>query len=52
MDLKTALPSEVRALIKTGEINTQTSSMCNGYAQANMAVLPKDLAFDYCESQL
>ena len=47
MDLKTALPSEVRALIRTGEIDAQTSGMCTGYAQANMAVLPKDLAFDF-----
>ena len=47
MDLKTALPSEVRALIRTGEIDAQTSGMCTRYAQANMAVLPKDLAFDF-----
>ena len=47
MNLKTALPSEVRALIRTEEIDAQTSGMCTGYAQANMAVLPKDLAFDF-----
>ena len=40
-------PSEVRQLIREGKIDFQTSGMCNGYAQANMAVLPKDLAFDF-----
>ena len=47
MNLATATPSEVRQLIRKGEIDAQTSGMCNGYAQANMAVLPKDLAFDF-----
>ena len=40
-------PSEVRQLIREGKIDFQTSGMCNGFAQANMAVLPKDLAFDF-----
>ena len=40
-------PSEVRQLIGEGKIDFQTSGMCNGFAQANMAVLPKDLAFDF-----
>lgn len=47
MDFSTMKPSEVRKLIRTGEIDYQTSGMCNGYAQANMAVLPKELAFDF-----
>ena len=47
MDFAKMRPSEVRKLIRTGEIDYQTSGMCNGYAQANMAILPKELAFDF-----
>lgn len=47
MDLSKASPAKVRAMIRTGEITGQTSGMCDGYAQANLAILPKDLAFDF-----
>lgn len=47
MDLSKASPAEVRAMIRTGEITGQTSGMCDGYAQSNLAILPKDLAFDF-----
>ena len=47
MDLANAKPQEVRALIREGKIDAPTTGMCNGYAQANMAILPKDLAFDF-----
>jgi uncharacterized protein YcsI (UPF0317 family) len=40
-------PKDVRQLIRKGELATFTSGMCNGYAQANLAVLPKELAFDF-----
>lgn len=40
-------PSEVRALIREGKINYFTSGMCAGYAQANLVILPKDLAYDF-----
>ena len=40
-------PKEVRELIRKGEITCQTSGMCNGYAQANLVVLPKKEAFDF-----
>lgn len=40
-------PHDVRLKIRAGEIATQTSGMCLGYAQANLAVLPKDLAYDF-----
>lgn len=40
-------PYEVRQLIRGGKINYQTSGMCLGYAQANLAILPKDLAYDF-----
>jgi len=40
-------PAEVRALIRTGKIDWNTSGMCAGYAQANLVVLPKALAYDF-----
>lgn len=40
-------PSEVREFIRK-EIHTgQTSGMCSGYAQANLVILPKELAYDF-----
>ena len=38
------LPLEVRKLIRSGEIDYQTSGMCAGYAQANLVVLPREEA--------
>src|SRR5574344_3067657 len=40
-------PSEVRALIRSGKIASQTSGMCAGYAQANLCVLPREYAYDF-----
>ena len=40
-------PEEVRNLIRKGEITGQTSGMCNGYAQANLVILPQKEAFDF-----
>ena len=40
-------PAQVRELIRRGEITTPTSGMCPGYAQANLVVLPKELAYDF-----
>lgn len=47
MDLVNARPIDVRKMIRNGEITTPTSGMCAGYAQANLAILPKDLAYDF-----
>ena len=47
MDYVNALPGDVRKQIRRGEITTPTSGMCAGYAQANLAILPKDLAYDF-----
>lgn len=47
MDYSETKPSELRDLIRKGTITSPTSGMCNGYAQANLVVLPKDLAFDF-----
>lgn len=40
-------PAEVRALIREGRIDCQTSGMCPGYAQANLCILPKKYAYDF-----
>lgn len=47
MDYSTMHPQDVKKLIREGKITTQTSGMCNGYAQANLCILPKDWAFDF-----
>lgn len=44
---RNSLPSEVRSLIRTQKITGQTSGMCDGYAQANLCVLPKKYAYDF-----
>ncbi len=40
-------PSEVRQLIREGKITGQTSGMCDGYAQGNLLILPKEYAYDF-----
>lgn len=47
MDYSSMSPCEIRKLIKEQKITGQTSGMCAGYAQANLCILPKDLAFDF-----
>lgn len=46
-DYASASPREVRALIREGKITGPTAGMSAGYAQANLVVLPKDLAYDF-----
>ena len=41
------LPKEVRKLAGEGKITGQTSGMCDGFAQANLCVLPKKYAYDF-----
>lgn len=40
-------PKAVRKLIREGKITEPTAGMCAGYAQANLVILPKDLAYDF-----
>lgn len=40
-------PYDVRKLIRNGKITTPTAGMCEGYAQANLVILPKDIAYDF-----
>lgn len=46
----TALPSDparVRDLIRSGEVTETTAGMAPGRVQANLVVLPRDMAFDF-----
>lgn len=47
MDFSNWNPKDVRAKIRNGEITTPTAGMCSEYAQANLVVLPKELAYDF-----
>ncbi len=47
MDYSAMRPAEARARIRSGEIKGPTAGMCAGYAQANLAVLPRELAYDF-----
>lgn len=47
MDYSKMQPKEVRTLIREGKITGQTSGMCDGYAQGNLIVLPKEYAYDF-----
>lgn len=40
-------PEDVRKLIAEEKITFQTSGMCDGYAQANLCILPKKYAYDF-----
>ena len=40
-------PQEVRRMIREGKWDRPTSGMCEGYVQANLVVLSKDLAYDF-----
>ena len=40
-------PKEVRGLIRRGELVQPTSSLTLGYAQANLVILPREVAFDF-----
>ena len=40
-------PGELRALIREGELVRPTSGLAPGHVQANLAILPRDVAFDF-----
>ncbi|MDM5212875.1 putative hydro-lyase [Peribacillus sp. NJ4] len=46
-DLSQATPAELRAMIRNNELIKPTAGMANGYAQANLAILKKEHAFDF-----
>ena len=50
MTLTAALPTnpaEVRQLIREGRLLQPTAGMAPGRVQANLAILPRDMAFDF-----
>lgn len=47
VDYVNMTPKEARGLIREGKYTKQTSGMCAGYAQANLAVLPAEYAYDF-----
>lgn len=46
-DFENESPQFVRELIEKGSIIGPTSGMCNGFAQANLVILPQKYAFDF-----
>lgn len=40
-------PAEIRSLIRRNELTRPTAGMAKGFTQANMAILKKELAFDF-----
>lgn len=42
-------PSQLRQRIRTGSFNSNTSGLCSGYVQANVAILPADWAAEFLQ---
>ena len=40
-------PEQARLMIRQGEWQKPTAGLCAGYTQANLAILPKEWAFDF-----
>jgi len=40
-------PGQVRSLIRQGKLLGPTTGLASGYAQANLVILPQELAFDF-----
>jgi uncharacterized protein YcsI (UPF0317 family) len=47
IELSHAHPKEVRELFRSGEWSGPTTGLCLGFLQANMAILPSELAEDF-----
>ncbi len=45
--LASAHPRELWEMIRQGQFRLPTAGVCQGYAQANLAILPKEDAFDF-----
>jgi uncharacterized protein YcsI (UPF0317 family) len=46
-DLRHATGAEIRRRARTGQFNGPTAGLALGYLQANLVMLPRDLAFDF-----
>lgn len=47
IDFSRATPAELREMIRNNRLIKPTAGMANGYAQANLAILKKEHAFDF-----
>lgn len=47
MVIDTRLPKDIRAEIRNGTLTRTTAGLAQDYVQANLAVLPKDQAYDF-----
>ncbi|TCP23743.1 uncharacterized protein YcsI (UPF0317 family) [Scopulibacillus darangshiensis] len=47
IDLSQTAPAELRDMIREGRLVKPTAGMASGYAQANLAILKKEHAFDF-----
>ncbi|KIL51450.1 hypothetical protein KP77_09620 [Jeotgalibacillus alimentarius] len=47
MNISELTPTKAREMIRNGEWKKPTSGMTNSYIQTNLAVLPKELAFEF-----
>lgn len=45
--LMPTVPADIRRMIRAGDYDGVTAGLANGHVQANLAVLPRDLAFDF-----
>jgi uncharacterized protein YcsI (UPF0317 family) len=46
-DLSAMSPQEFRSIVRHGEWTSPTVLACRGYVQANLAIVPKDWAFEF-----
>src|SRR5437868_6794001 len=46
-DLRNATGAEVRRAARSGEWDAPTAGLARGFVQANLVVVPRDLAFDF-----
>jgi uncharacterized protein YcsI (UPF0317 family) len=46
-DVSKLHPREIRALIRQGKWRTPTAGLAPGYVQTNLAILPKDFAYEF-----
>lgn len=47
MDLACATGRDIRRLARTGELTGPTPGLARGYEQANLVIVPRELAFDF-----
>ena len=45
--LANAIPRQVRQMIRRNELLRPTAGLCQGHVQANLAIVPKELAYDF-----